>query len=63
MSWILNDTFDGQVSGGGKADDVRSKPVNWHVDGRLLAMSRSQTPEPAPMSAILAVGEVIGMLG
>jgi hypothetical protein len=42
---------------------VTSKPVNWHVGGRLLATSRSQIPVPVPMSAILRVGELSGMLG
>ena len=63
MSWVLKDTFDGHVCCGGTAEDVRSKPVNWHVDGRLLATSRSQIPEPVPMSAIFKVGEVVMMLG
>jgi len=42
---------------------VTSKPVSWHVDGRVLATSRSQIPVPVPISAILRVAEVIGMLG
>ena len=42
---------------------VKSKPVSWHVVGRLLATSKSQIPVPAPISAILAVGEGFGMLG
>ena len=63
MSWILNDTFGGRVCGGGKAEDEMSKPVSWHVEGRLLATSRSQIPVPVPISATLRVGEVIGMLG
>ena len=63
MSWILNDTFGGQVLEGGNVDDVTSKPVSWHVGDRLLATSRSQMPVPVPMSATLAVGEVRGMLG
>jgi hypothetical protein len=63
MSCILKDTFGGHVWGRGRAEDVTSKPVSWHVGGRLLATSRSQAPVPAPMSATLRVGEVSGMLG
>ncbi len=63
MSWILNNTFDGRFSAGGKAEEETSKPVRRHVDGRVLARSRSQAPVPVPMSAILRVGEVTGMLG
>lgn len=37
--------------------------MSWHVRGRLLATSKSQIPVPVPMSAILAVGEISGMLG
>ena len=63
MSWILKDTFDGRFSAGGKAEEEMSKPVSRHVDGRVLATSRSQAPVPGPMSAILRVGEMAGMLG
>jgi hypothetical protein len=63
MSWILNDTFGGSVSDGGKAEDVTSKPTSWHVEGRLLATSKSQPPVPVPMSAISRVVELSGMLG
>jgi hypothetical protein len=37
--------------------------MSWHVGGRLLATSKSQIPVPVPMSAILIVGEMSGMLG
>ena len=53
----------GSVWVGGNAEDEMSKPVSWHVGGRLLATSKSQIPVPAPMSAILIVGEMSGMLG
>jgi hypothetical protein len=63
MSWIWNDTLGGNVSAAGKAEGVRSKPTSWHVEGRLLATSKSQMPVPVPMSAILSVGELSGMFG
>jgi hypothetical protein len=63
MSCSLNVTFCGHVDGGGKVEGVMSKPVNWHVEGRLLATSKSQIPVPVPMSATLRVGEVVEMLG
>ena len=63
MSWILNDTFGGHVCDGGNAYEEISKPVSWHVGGRLLATSRSQIPVPVPMSAILRADEMSGMLG
>jgi hypothetical protein len=44
-------------------DDETSNPVSWHVGGRVLATSKSQIPVPVPMSAILTVGEMSGMLG
>ncbi len=63
MSWILKDTFGGNVSGGGKPEGETSKPVSWQVGGKLLATSKSQIPVPAPMSAILILDEMSGMLG
>ena len=63
MSWILSDTFNGHVCGGGKAEEETSKPVSWHVGGKLLATSKSQMPVPVHMSAILAPGWRGGMFG
>jgi hypothetical protein len=59
----LNETFAGSSSFAGNAESVTSKPVKWHVDGECLATSRSQAPEPTPMSAILTVDERAGMMG
>ena len=63
ISWFLNVTFGGKECGGGKVEDETSKPVNWHVGGKLLATSKSQIPVPVPISAILMLGDINGMLG
>lgn len=63
MSWVLKVTFVSHVEDVGKAEEEKSNPVSWQVDGSVLATSRSQIPVPVAMSAILRVDEVSGIFG